>query len=103
MNLRKCYFAGFSSITLNNHKRRFSQPKLELYRLFCALHTYKIFIISIQNLIVKVDARYSMLNNPDIAPFTSINCWIVSIFTFHFELRHISKKHHGLDDWVDNL
>jgi len=66
-----------------------------------------------------------MLNNPDTAPSASINCWIVSILTFHFELRHVPGKQHGpdglsrrplqpedvtldegvdtFDDWVDNL
>src|SRR5258708_29876791 len=36
-----------------------------------------------------------MLNNPDIAPSASINCWIVSILTFHFELRHVPGTWHG--------
>jgi len=38
-----------------------------------------------------------MLNNPDIAPSASINCWIVSILTFHFKLHHVSGKIHGPD------
>src|SRR5712664_1799138 len=66
-----------------------------------------------------------MLNNPDTAPSASINHWIISILTFHFELRHVPGKQHGpdglsrrppqpkditldegvdtFDDWVDNL
>src|SRR6266404_2237684 len=66
-----------------------------------------------------------MLNNPNTTPSASINRWIVSILTFHFELRHIPGKQHRLDglsrrppqpeditldkgvdtfdDWVDNL
>ena len=66
-----------------------------------------------------------MLNNPDTAPSASVNCWIVSIVTFNFELRHIPGKIHGpdglscrppqprdldddedldaFDDWVDHL
>ncbi len=87
-NLRKHYYTHFGSIPLNDRERCFSQPKLELYGLFRALHAYKIFIIGVRNLIVEVDARYikGMLNNPDIVPSTSINHWIVSILTFHFEL-----------------
>jgi hypothetical protein len=27
-----------------------------------------------------------MLSNPDISPSESINCWIIAILTFHFEL-----------------
>ena len=124
---RKRYFARFGSIALNDRERRFSQPKLELYGLFRALRAYKIFIVGVRNLVVEVDARYirGMLNNPDIAPSASLNRWIVSILTFHFELRHVPGKQHGPDglsrrppqpgdieeeddpedfeDWVDNL
>lgn len=127
-NLRKRYYARFGSISLNDRERRFSQPKLELCRLFCALRAYKIFLIGVRNLIVEVDARYikDMLNNPDTAPSASINQWIISILTFHFELRHVPGKQHGpdglsrrppqpedadtededsndFDDWVDKL
>ena len=74
-NLHKCYYACFGSISLNKHKHRFSQPKLELYRLFHALHAYKLFIVGVCNLVVEVDTCYikGMLNNPDTAPSTSIN------------------------------
>jgi len=67
-----------------------------------------------------------MLNNPDVVPSASINRWIVSILTFHFELCHVPSKIHrpdglsrwppqpgdlcdeeddkdNFDDWVDNL
>ena len=123
----KRYFARFGSIALNEREHRFSQPKLELYRLFHTLRAYKIFIVGVRNLIVEVDARYiiGMLNNPDTAPSASINRWIVSVLTFHFKLRHVPGKQHGpdglsqhppqpgdlaiaedkdgFDDWVDNL
>ena len=36
-NPRKWYFAWFGSICLNDHEQQFSQPKLKLYGLFCAL------------------------------------------------------------------
>ena len=74
-NLHKCYYARFSSISLNNHEHCFSQPKLELYRLFHALRAYKIFLIGVHNLIVEVNACYikGMLNNPDTVPSASIN------------------------------
>jgi hypothetical protein len=127
-NARKRYFARFGSLALNDRERCFSQPKLELYGLFRALRAYKIFLVGVRNLIIEVDARYirGMLNNPDIAPSASLNRWIVSILTFHFELRHVPGKLHGpdglsrrppqpgdlsdhdygaeeFDDWVDNL
>jgi hypothetical protein len=128
---KKWYFAHFGSLPLNDHKRRFLQPKLELYGLYRALHAYKMFLVGVCNLIVKVDARYikGMLNNPDIAPLASMNQWIVSILTFHFERQHVPGKSHGPDglsrrppqpdddsddnesdeeteefkDWIDNL
>ena len=126
-NPQKQYYARFRSIPLNEQEQRFSQPKLELYGLFCMLHAYKIFIVGVRNLIVEVDARYirEMLNNPNTAPSTSVNRWIVSILPFHFELHHIPGKVHGpdglscrplqpgdlsdsddnndFDDWVNNL
>jgi hypothetical protein len=126
-NPRKHYYARFGSISLNERERHFSQPKLELYGLFRALRAYKIFIVGVRNLIVEVDTRYikGMLTNPDTVPSASINRWIVSILTFHFELRHVLGKQHGPDglsrrppqagdtplnedadgfeDWVDNL
>ena len=57
------------------------------------------FLVGVRNLVVEVDARYikGMLNNPDIAPSASVNRWIVSILTFHFELQHVPGKHHGPD------
>ena len=89
------------------------------------------FLVGVRNLVIEVDARYikGMLNNPDITPSASVNRWIVSILTFHFELQHIPGKHHGPDglsrrppqpdddsdeeedsedkeefkDWIDNL
>jgi len=64
-----------------------------------------------------------MLSNPDIQPSASINCWILSILTFHFTLVHVKGTLHGPDgllqcppqpgdleeedddfkDWVDHL
>ena len=128
---KKRYFARFGSLPLNDRERRFSQPKLELYGLYRALRAYKMFLVGVRNLIIEVDARYikGMLNNPDIAPSASVNRWIVSVLTFHFELRHVPGKTHGPDglsrrppqpdddsdddksdgeveefeDWIDNL
>ena len=48
---------------------------------------------------MEVDARYikGMLANPDIQPSASINCWIMSIMMFHFELVHVKGTFHGPD------
>jgi hypothetical protein len=99
VNPRKCYFARFGSISLNNRECHFSQPKLKLYVLFRALCAYKIFIVGVCNLVIEVNAQYNkgMLNNPDTAPSASINRWIVSILTIHFELQHVPGKQHSPD------
>jgi Integrase zinc binding domain/RNase H-like domain found in reverse transcriptase len=122
---KKRYYARFGSITLNEREARFSQPKLELYGLFCAFGAMKLYLIGVRNLVVEVDAQYikGMLRNPDLHPGASINRWILAILTFHFTLVHIPGTHHGpdgmsrrrpqpgdepdppndIDDWVDEL
>src|SRR6202050_4716596 len=122
---KKRYYARFGSITLNDRESRFSQPKLELYGLFRALLSQKLYLIGVRNLIIEVDARYikGMLANPDLDPSASINRWILAILTFHFTLVHVPGTMHGpdglsrrvpqpgeepeptddFDDWVDNL
>ena len=119
------YVALFGLITLNERKARFSQLKLELYGLYWALWSWKLYLIGVRNLIVEVNAKYikGMLANPDIAPSASIDWWILSILMFHFTLVHIPGMHHGpdglsrwwpqpgyeeeqeddFDDWVDQV
>jgi len=93
------YHSRFGSITLNERESRFSQPKLELYGLFRALSSLKLYLIGVRNLIIEVDAQYikGMLRNPDIAPSASINRWILGILMFHFTLVHVPGTHHGPD------
>ncbi|KNZ81499.1 hypothetical protein J132_00465 [Termitomyces sp. J132] len=87
----------FGSITLNNRESRFSQSKLELYGLYHMLQALQMYLIGIRNLIIEVDACYirDMLQNPDIQPSTSINCWIMAILMFHFELVYVKGTFHG--------
>jgi hypothetical protein len=98
-NTKLRYFAKFGSITLNEREARFSQPKLELYGLYRALGSLKLYLLGVRNLIVEVDAKYikGMLANPDIAPSASINRWILGILMFHFTLVHVPGTHHGPD------
>ena len=67
------YVAKFGSITLNEREARFSQPKLELYGLYRALRSLKLYLIGICNMVMEVNAKYikGMLSNPDIAPLAS--------------------------------
>ena len=96
---RRRYYSRFGSITLNDRESRFSQPKLEIYGLYRALRALKIYLIGIRRLLVEVDARYikGMLQNPDLAPSASINRWIVTILTYHFELVHVPGSSHAPD------
>jgi hypothetical protein len=49
----KCrYYARFGSITLNEGECKFSQPKLELYGLYRALRSLKLYLIGVRNLIM---------------------------------------------------
>ena len=92
--------ARFGSITWNERESRYSQAKLELYGLFCALHSVKIYIIGVTNLTVEVDAKYikGMINNPDMHPNAAMNRWIAAILMFNFKLVHVpGKKFQGPD------
>ena len=92
--------ARFGSIMWNDRKSHYSQVKLELYRLFHTLKSIKVWIISVKNFTIEVNAQYikGMLNNLDIQPNTSMNCWLAGIQTFNFKLCHVSAtKHQGPD------
>jgi hypothetical protein len=84
---------------LNDRESKYSQPKLEIYALYHALLSLRLYLIGVWNLVVEVYTRYikEMLSNPDISPSASINQWIVAILTFHFDLVHIPGTHHGPD------
>ena len=93
----KRYYSRFCSITLNDREVRFSQPKLEPYRLFRALralHALRFHLVGVRKLVVETDATTikDMLANPDVAPSAVMNCWIIVIKMFHFELVHVSRK-----------
>jgi len=82
----KQYPSRFGSLTLSERENRYSQAKLELFGLFRALKDCQIWIIGVKNLVVEVDAKYikGMINNPNIQPNATINCWILAILLFDF-------------------
>ena len=120
----KCYLNRFGSIRLSDVESHYSQVKLKLYSLFCALWAVCIFIFGVTNFTVEMDAKYvqGMINNPDLQPNVTINHWIAGILLFSFRLVHIPAAHHtGADrlsccppsdedppeeddfkDWLDN-
>jgi hypothetical protein len=124
-NPRLRYISPFGSITLNDREAGFSQAKLEVCGLYRSIRALKLHLIGLRNLIVEVDAKYikGMLAHPDLVPSASINRWIISILTFHFELVHVPSAFHGpdgllrrrpqpgdkpkpeddFDDWIDRL
>ncbi len=90
----------FGLIGWNDRESRYSQPKIELYGLFRALHTLHIHIVGITDLIVEMDTQYirGMLNNPDVQPNAAMNQWITAIKLFNFKLVHVpAEKHAGPD------
>jgi hypothetical protein len=52
------YYNQFYSITLNDRKSKYSQPKLKIYSLYRALRALCLYLIGVWNLVVEVDTRY---------------------------------------------
>jgi len=84
---------------LSERKSRYSQAKLELFRLFSAFKDCRIWIVGVKNLVVEVDTKYikGMINNLNIQPNATINHWISVILLFDFQLCHIPEHAHGPD------
>jgi len=76
----------FGSISWNERKTNYSQPKIKLYGLFCALRALRLHLIGIRNLVIEMDAVFvcGMLNNLDIQLNAVINRWIAAILLFDF-------------------
>jgi hypothetical protein len=92
----KRYPAQFGSIPWNPRESRYSQAKLELYGLFCALRAYRLWLVGLPKFTVETDAKYikGMLNHPDIQPNAAINRWIAGILLFDFDLVHVPGDKH---------
>ena len=116
--------ARYGSIPMDERESRYSQPKLELFGLYRALRTWRIYLIGVKTLHVEVDAQYikGMLNEPDLQPSAAINRWIQGILMFDFTLIHVpATRFKGPDalsrrplaegeqaipdddDWLDNI
>jgi transposase InsO family protein len=92
--------ARYGSLPLNERESRYSQPKLELYGLYRALHHWRMHLIGVQTLHVEVDAKYikGMLKEPDLHPNAAINRWILGILMYDFKLIHVpGHKFRGPD------
>ena len=95
-NWKQHCYNWLGSIMLNDQEAHFSQPKLELYSLYRALQALCMYLLGIRNLIIEVDTHYikGMLQNPNIQPSASTNCWIIGILMFYFKLVHIKGTFH---------
>ena len=97
--------ARYGSIPMDEREAIYSQPKLELFGLYWALHMWRIFLIGVKTLHVEVDAQYIewMLNEPDLQPNAAINWWIQGILMFDFTLIHVpDTKFRGPDTIKEN-
>src|SRR5882724_8071641 len=70
----KCYPSHFGSITWNERESHYSQEKIEIYGLWCALQAYMLYTISVKSLELK-----SM-------QATSRECSIILIFNLEPQL-----------------
>jgi len=92
--------AQYGSLLMSECESRYSQPKLELFGLYCALQPWRLYIIEVKNLNVEVDIQHfkGMLNEPDLQLNSAVNWWIQGILMFDFALVHVPAEHHkGLD------
>ena len=94
-----CHYTCFGLITLNDHELRFSQPKLVLYSLFHTLHSLKMYLIGVWNLIVEVNMQYikGMLSNPDITSHHWPASTTGSSLSFSFTSLSSMFQVHGMD------
>ena len=91
----KHYPARYGSISLNDCERWYSQAKLELFGLYRTLHTVRLFIFGVKQLVVEVDAWYIKgMTNPN----ATINQWIAGILLFDFEIVHVPANKHTAPD-----
>jgi len=89
------------SLPLSPVESIYSQSKLELYGLFRALKDYKLHLMGIKNLIIKVDAASipGMLKNPTIQADDAVNRWIAGIRLFQYKkLVHVPGHKHKAPD-----
>jgi hypothetical protein len=74
---------------MNERESRYSQAKLELYGLFIALKSWRVYLSGIP-FTVYMDAKYvkGMLKNFDPLPSAAENRWKAAILLFDFDIGH---------------
>ena len=81
-----CRYMHFGSTTLNDCESHFSQPKLELYSLFCALHTLKMYLIGVWKLLL----WFSLLCTINQHPYLLSLSFRITPITTDFESSHMT-------------
>jgi hypothetical protein len=81
--------ARYGSGPMNERESCHSQAKLELYRLFIALKTWRIYLSGVQ-FTVFMDAQYviGMLKSFEPLPSAAENCWKAGIQMFDMKIEH---------------
>lgn len=91
--------AIFGSRTFSAVESRYSQPKAELYGLFCALRDlrHRVWGVPFR---VEADASFlkQMIANPGDLPNAPMIRWVMYIGLFDFELKHVPADKHVAPD-----
>jgi len=88
----------FGSCTFNNTESRYSQLKLELHGVFCAVKDLRHQIWGI-HFRIDVDAKFliEMVKQPDL-PNAPMTRWISYIALFNYIMNHVpAASHTGVD------
>ena len=88
----------FGSITFNPVKSRYSQPKLELYRVLRAFKAKRHRLYHIHfKLQIDASSLIQMIDAPDL-PNAAMTRWIMYIKMFSFEIEHNQAEKHKVPD-----
>ena len=86
--------AHYGLIPLHPVHSKYSQSKLELYGLFCALTAWKLYLVGAPNLVIEMDTSYvkNMINNLDMQLNNALNHWIQGILLHDFIFKTCSSS-----------
>ena len=103
----KHYPDRFGSIRLSDVKSCYSQAKLELYGLFCALWAVRIFVFGVNNFTVEMDTKYiqGMINNPDLDSLCITPILVTTNSDSHHDVPAIpcTARACAKDDQIDQI
>lgn len=64
----------FRSLNWNERESCYSQPKIEIYGLWCAMRAMQLYLLGVPRLVIEVDAQFikGMLANLDVQPNAAV-------------------------------